>query len=64
MLVEGFEAFMLRGYVEILGGRKEDLAFILAHARSEITDPSIHTYVFFHVTYGRKPQRSFVVPAQ
>jgi SAM-dependent methyltransferase len=64
MLVEGFEAFMLRGYVEILGGREEDLAFILAHARREITDPSIHTYVFFHVTYGRKPRRDFGVPAQ
>lgn len=55
MLMEGFEAFMLRGYVEILNGRAEDLAFILAHARREITDQSIHTYVFFHVTYGRKP---------
>lgn len=64
MLVEGFEAFMLRGYVQILGGRAEDLAFILAHARREITDPNIHTYVDFHVTYGRKPQRTFGTPAQ
>lgn len=55
MLVEGFEAFMLRGYVQILGGRAEDLEFILAHARKEITDPGIHTYVDFHMTYGRKP---------
>jgi hypothetical protein len=64
MLVEGFEAFMLRGYVQILGGREEDLAFILAHARREITDPKIHTYVYFHITYGRKPQRTFGLPAQ
>ncbi|KAF2248524.1 S-adenosyl-L-methionine-dependent methyltransferase [Trematosphaeria pertusa] len=52
----GFEAYMLRGYTQILGGRVEDLQVILALARREIKDPSVHTYVLFHITYGMKPQ--------
>jgi SAM-dependent methyltransferase len=59
MLMEGFEAFMLRGYVQILGGKEEDLAVVLTGARREITDPRVHTYVYFHITYGRKPELSF-----
>lgn len=56
MILEGgFEAYMLRGYTQILGGRVEDLQIILALARREIKDPSVHTYVQFHVTYGMKP---------
>jgi hypothetical protein len=52
----GFEAYMLRGYTQILGGRPEDLQIILALARREVRDPAIHTYVHYHVTYGQKPQ--------
>ncbi|KAL1605109.1 hypothetical protein SLS60_004652 [Paraconiothyrium brasiliense] len=51
----GFEAYMLRGYTQILGGRVEDLQIVLALARREIKDPNVHTYVQFHVTYGMKP---------
>jgi SAM-dependent methyltransferase len=51
----GFEAYMLRGYTQILGGRPEDLQIILALARREVRDPNVHTYVHFHVTYGQKP---------
>lgn len=57
MILEGgFEAYMLRGYTQVLGGRAEDLQIILALARREIKDPSVHTYVLFHVTYGMKPE--------
>ncbi|KAL5114953.1 hypothetical protein ACEQ8H_007125 [Pleosporales sp. CAS-2024a] len=51
----GFEAYMLRGYTQVLGRRAEDLQIILALAKREIRDPSVHTYVQFHVTYGQKP---------
>ncbi|KAF2823178.1 S-adenosyl-L-methionine-dependent methyltransferase [Ophiobolus disseminans] len=57
MILEGgFEAYMLRGYTQVLGGRPEDLQIILALARRELRDPSVHTYVHYHVTYGQKPQ--------
>ncbi|KAJ4374368.1 hypothetical protein N0V83_003109 [Neocucurbitaria cava] len=56
MILEGgFEAYMLRGYTQVLGGRKEDLQVVMALARREIRDPGVHTYVQFHVTYGQKP---------
>lgn len=52
----GFEAYMLRGYTQVLGGRPEDLQIILALARREVKDPNVHTYVQFHITYGMKPE--------
>ncbi|KAF5844117.1 hypothetical protein GGP41_010165 [Bipolaris sorokiniana] len=56
MILEGgFEAYMLRGYTQVLGGKVEDLQIILALAKREVRDPSIHTYVQFHITYGQKP---------
>jgi SAM-dependent methyltransferase len=55
MLLEGFEAYMLRGYTQVLGGDPNTLQVILAQARRELSDPKIHTYVFYHIVYGRKP---------
>lgn len=55
MLLEGFEAYMLRGYIQVLGGDPNTLQVILAQARRELSDPTIHTYVFYHIVYGRKP---------
>ncbi|CAO2657158.1 Nn.00g032840.m01.CDS01 [Neocucurbitaria sp. VM-36] len=56
MILEGgFEAYMLRGYTQVLGGRAEDLQIILALAKREVRDPNVHTYVQFHITYGQKP---------
>lgn len=52
----GFEAYMLRGYTQVLGGKAEDLQIILALAKREVRDPAIHTYVQFHITYGQKPE--------
>lgn len=58
MILEGgFEAYMLRGYTQVLGRKPEDLQIILALARREVRDPSIHTYVQYHVTYGQKPEQ-------
>ena len=54
-VLEGFEAYMLRGYTQILCGDPNILQILLAQARREISDRSIHSYVFFHVVYGRKP---------
>ncbi|KAI2478875.1 Tam Trans-aconitate methyltransferase [Pyrenophora tritici-repentis] len=56
MILEGgFEAYMLRGYTQVLGGRPEDLQIILALAKREVRDPAVHTYVQFHITYAQKP---------
>lgn len=55
ILQGGFEAYMLRGYTQILGGRAEDLQIILALAKREVRDPNVHTYVQFHITMGKKP---------
>ncbi len=57
MLLEGFEAYLLRGYTQILGGDPNVLQILLAQARKEISNPKIHTYVFYHIVYGRKPSR-------
>lgn len=51
----GFEAYMLRGYTQVLGGRPEDLAAVLVNAKREVRDPAIHTYVQYWVTYAMKP---------
>ncbi|CAA9965181.1 Tam Trans-aconitate methyltransferase [Pyrenophora teres f. maculata] len=56
MILEGgFEAYMLRGYTQVLGGRAEDLQIVLALAKREVRDPAVHTYVQFHITYAQKP---------
>jgi hypothetical protein len=56
MILEGvFEAYMLRGYTQVLGGKAEDLQIILALAKREVRDPNVHTYVQFNITYGQKP---------
>jgi hypothetical protein len=46
---------MLRGYTQVLGGDPKTLAIILAQAKRDLPDPKIHTYVFYHIVYGRKP---------
>lgn len=51
----GFEAYMLRGYTQVLSGRAEDLTAILERAKREVRDPSVHTYVQYWITYARKP---------
>ena len=51
----GFEAYMLRGYTQVLGGRPEDLQVTLTDAKREVRDPSIHTYVQYWITYAMKP---------
>jgi hypothetical protein len=56
MILEGgFEAYMLRGYTQVLGRRAEDLQIILALAKIGVRDSNVHTYMQFHITYGQKP---------
>jgi SAM-dependent methyltransferase len=55
MLLEGIEAYMLRGYTKVLGGDLKTLAAILAQAKRELSDPKIHIYIFYHIVYARKP---------
>ena len=54
MLSDNLEGFLTRGYIQILGGSKEQLEVLCALARKELRDPKIHTYAWFHIAYGQK----------
>jgi SAM-dependent methyltransferase len=43
---EGAEAFMLRGYTQILGGSLEEAQVLFARARSEVRNRAVHAYVY------------------
>jgi SAM-dependent methyltransferase len=45
-LTTGLEAYLMRGYTQILGGRPEELQVIVAKARDELRNPKIHSYIF------------------
>lgn len=55
-LLEGFEAYTMRGYTQILGGDLNTLKILLAQARKEISNPNMHTFVYFYNVYGRKAE--------
>ena len=43
---EGAEAFMLRGYTQILGGTMESAQDLFARARREVKSRAVHGYVY------------------
>lgn len=43
---EGAHAFIIRGYTTILGGTKEQAEILIARARSEARNRSMHSFVF------------------
>ena len=45
-LTVGLEAYLMRGYTQILGGRSEELQAIVAKAKGELRDPKMHSYIF------------------
>ena len=55
MLVEGLEAYLLRGWTQTLGRKAEDCSLLCALAKRELYNPKMHSYVEFHITYGQKP---------
>ena len=44
-LSSGLEAYLLRGYVELLGGDPERLQIIIAGCRRELRNPKMRSYV-------------------
>lgn len=55
MLRDGMESLMLRGWTQVLHRPAEDLALYIALAKKELRDTSVHSYIFFHITYGQRP---------
>jgi SAM-dependent methyltransferase len=55
MLVDGLEAYMLRGWTQNMGRKVEDCHMLCALAKRELSSTSMHAYVDFHITYGQKP---------
>lgn len=45
-IVEGLEAYMMRGYTQVLGGNADVLRIKVAKAVAELRNPKMHTYVF------------------
>ena len=42
---EGSEAFMMRGYMTVLSGDRNDMEVLLAHSRQEIKNRNMHSYI-------------------
>ena len=45
-LTTRLEAYLMREYTQILGGRPKELQVIVAKARDELRNPKIHSYIF------------------
>lgn len=43
-LSTGLEAYLMRGFTDILGGKPEELVAIIAQTRQEFQDPQVHSY--------------------
>ncbi|KAK4211175.1 S-adenosyl-L-methionine-dependent methyltransferase [Rhypophila decipiens] len=52
---EGIANVFARGYTEILGGDPVYFQVLLAKARQEVSNRSMHSWVPFYYVYGRKP---------
>lgn len=44
-LMTGFEAYLMRGYTAILGGKPEELTVMLTQTRKELQNPKVHSYI-------------------
>ncbi|KAF4539421.1 Methyltransferase type 11 [Lasiodiplodia theobromae] len=54
-VVEGGEAFLVRGVTKQLGMTREQMEVLLARMRKELNSNRIHAWVPFYVVYGQKP---------
>ncbi|KEZ41752.1 hypothetical protein SAPIO_CDS6727 [Scedosporium apiospermum] len=54
-LLQGLEGFSIRGLTDLLGWTFEEAQLYLVDARSEITDPRVHSYIEMMVVGGQKP---------
>ena len=54
--LEGMEGFTLALLTRVLRWSKIEVQILLADARRELTDRSIHSYAKFYFVYGQKPE--------
>lgn len=45
-LINGLEAYLLRGYTTVLGGNPDELQLIVAETIRELQNPKMHSYIF------------------
>ena len=55
-LLDGINAMTMAIYTRVLGWSKERIEVLLAQARNDLKDKSIHAYAEVYVVYGRKPE--------
>lgn len=56
-LLEGGEAFLLRGFTKEFGRSRAEMEVMLMRMRKELMANKFHSYVSFYVVYGRKPDK-------
>jgi len=56
-LREGLEYFMMAGATRHLGWRPEEVTVLAAHAKRDLANRAIHSYVPINVIYAQKPEK-------
>ncbi|KAK8256024.1 S-adenosyl-L-methionine-dependent methyltransferase [Phyllosticta capitalensis] len=56
-LLEGGEAFLLRGFTKEFGRSRAEMEIMLMRMRKELMANRFHSYVSFFVVHGRKPEQ-------
>lgn len=55
-ILEGMEGHTIAFLTRMLGWSAIEVQLLLAEARKELTDRSIHSYAKFYFVYGQKPE--------
>lgn len=55
IIYDGLEAITLRPFTQLLGWSSEEVSSFLDEVRRGLSNPSVHSYVYFHVLTGQKP---------
>ncbi|KAK2041007.1 methyltransferase domain-containing protein [Colletotrichum somersetense] len=55
VIYEGLEAITLRPFVNILKWSHGEVASFLDEVRRDLENTSVHSYVYFHILFGQKP---------
>jgi hypothetical protein len=55
VIYDGLQAITLRPLTRGLGWTPEEVELFLVNVRKDLLDTSVHSFVYFHTLYGRKP---------
>ena len=55
-IIEAFPTYAYALFTRVLGWQRLEIEALLAGARRELKDPSVHLYTRVHVIYGQKPR--------